>query len=578
MGYSSKRNVQILIALLKEHDISKVIVSPGTTNIMFVASIQNDEWFDIYSAADERSAAYMACGMSMESGEVVVLTCTGATASRNYLPGLTEAYYKQLPILVVTSLLNSAVTDNLMPQVIDRSITPKDTVRFAVNIPEVKLKSDEWKTNFLINKAILELSHGKGGPVHINLLNDFSYDFSLNSIPRERVISRCKDLYTIAQISNNSKTAVFIGSHSQFDKSTTEEIEKFCRSNNAIVLCDQTSNYQGLYRINGSLVLSQEQISNSEKIFDLIIDIGGITGDYYQPIAKSVWRIDKEGDVKDRFHSLSIVFEMDENTFFKEYNDRYANACTPNNTSLYEHWIDLYNSIYSRIPELPYSNIWIAKCLAKKIPQNSRVHLGILNTLRAWDFFVIDNSIICNSNVGGFGIDGDMSTIIGAAIVHPEKLFFLFIGDLAFFYDINSLGNRHVGKNLRILLVNNGCGTEFKNYSHPGSMFGADTDLYIAAGGHYGNKSSDLVKHYTIDLGFKYLAATTKDDFLKNCECFTDAKMDKSIIYEVFTDSQNESEALKIVRNIVHNTDVKRIVRDALGQKNIEKLKMIIRK
>lgn len=92
--YSSERSVQLLISLLKQHGIKKIVASPGTTNLSFVASLQQDEWFEVYSSVDERSAAYLACGMAEESGEPVVLSCTGATASRNYIPGLTEAYYR----------------------------------------------------------------------------------------------------------------------------------------------------------------------------------------------------------------------------------------------------------------------------------------------------------------------------------------------------------------------------------------------------------------------------------------------------------------------------------------------------
>ena len=90
--YTSERNAQILIYLMKEYGIKKIIVSPGATNASFVYSVQQDSFFDVYSAPDERSAAYMACGMAEESGEIVALSCTGATASRNYIPGLTEAY------------------------------------------------------------------------------------------------------------------------------------------------------------------------------------------------------------------------------------------------------------------------------------------------------------------------------------------------------------------------------------------------------------------------------------------------------------------------------------------------------
>lgn len=105
MGYTSERNNQIVIKLLKYHKIKKMVISPGATNVSLVASIQNDPFFELYSCVDERSAAYLACGLAEESGEAVALSCTGATASRNYFPGLTEAYYRKLPILAITSTM-----------------------------------------------------------------------------------------------------------------------------------------------------------------------------------------------------------------------------------------------------------------------------------------------------------------------------------------------------------------------------------------------------------------------------------------------------------------------------------------
>ena len=136
-AYSDNRTIQILIAVLKGHGIRKVVVSPGTTNFMFVASIQNDEWFEIRSSADERSAAYIACGWAAETREPVVISCTGATASRNYLPALTEAYYRKLPVLALTSMNNSALPGNNIPQIIDYSKFPADVVKISVSISDV---------------------------------------------------------------------------------------------------------------------------------------------------------------------------------------------------------------------------------------------------------------------------------------------------------------------------------------------------------------------------------------------------------------------------------------------------------
>ena len=153
------------------------------------------------------------------------------------------------------------------------------------------------------------------------------------------------------------------------------------------------------------------------------------------------------------------------------------------------------------------------------------------------------------------------------------------LGDLAFFYDMNSLGNRHLGKNIRILLINNGKGTEFRHYTHPASMFGEDADKYVAAAGHYGNKSRDLVRHYSEDIGFNYISASSKEEFMNVYKEFIDEECkDAPVLFEVFTDSEDESNALKAIRNIEKGNQLKAFVKSTLGVKNIQKLSAVLKK
>ena len=174
--------------------------------------------------------------------------------------------------------------------------------------------------------------------------------------------------------------------------------------------------------------------------------------------------------------------------------------------------------------------------------------------------------------------------MMGAAMARPDKLFFGVFGDLVFFYDMNVMGNRHVGDNVRILMINNGKGNEFRLYCHPCSIFGEDAEPYMSAAGHYGNKSSQLVKHYAEDLGYEYLTASTKEEFLANVEKFTDPVISKSMIFEVFTDSDSESDALKEIRNMISDSSVtltrklKSIVRNVVGASGVETIKKIIKK
>lgn len=576
--YTAEKNVQMLIYLLKKNNIKKVIASPGTTNVTFVASLQHDQFFEMYSAADERSAAYMACGLAAESGEPVVLSCTGATASRNYIPGLTEAFYRKLPVLAVTSTQQLAKVGQLVPQVIDRSRIQNDIAVKSVQIPTINSKEDEWDCNIKLNDAILALSHRGGGPVHINLTTNYTNDFSVKELPKYRVIRRISLSNNFPEIKQGTKVAIFVGAHLPWDEELTNLVDDFCEKYNAVVMMDHTSNYKGKYGVEYNLVAAQSYPYSTKKM-DLLIDFGEMSGAYMNLCPQNSWRISPDGKIQDRWRNLSYVFDMDEKEFFKYYvqkrsgkNTDYAKACQ-----------EEYKNLIAHVPQLPFSNDWIASVTARQLPSNSVLYLGILNSLRSWNFFEVPSSIDCYSNTGGFGIDGTLSTLIGSSLANKERLHFCVVGDLAFFYDLNSLANHNVGNNIRILLVNNGCGTEFKNYNHFVAQFGDMGNEYIAAKGHYGNKSRNLVKHYATDLGYEYLTASNKEEYTKNLKRFLTPELtDKPMIFEVFTDYPEESDALKDINTLKEapvtvKSTAKKAVKSILGQETVNKLKRIVR-
>jgi 2-succinyl-5-enolpyruvyl-6-hydroxy-3-cyclohexene-1-carboxylate synthase len=222
----------------------------------------------------------------------------------------------------------------------------------------------------------------------------------------------------------------------------------------------------------------------------------------------------------------------------------------------------------------------MASRLAPRLPEGSTIHFGILNSLRAWNFFELPASVTSSSNVGGFGIDGCLSSLVGASLAHKEKLYFAVLGDLAFFYDMNVLGNRHLGNNVRILLVNNGKGTEFKNYTINSYLFGDSADPFMAAAGHFGNKSPNLVKHYAEDLGFEYFSASSKEEFDGVYERFLSPELsDRPMLCEVFTDSELENTALRSIRNIDESTKhrVKEKVKELLGDDGLKIVQRLTR-
>lgn len=569
-------NAQILIQVLKAHGIKKVIASPGTTNACLVSSMQSDPFFEIYSAPEERSGAYMACGMAAEGGEPVVLSCTGATASRNYMPALTEAFYRKLPILTVTSSRRNAYIGHNCDQVTDRTVLPNDVAKISVQMPIVLDGVSEWNCIINANKAVLELYHRGGGPAHINLETTYSKK-KVADIQPVRIIRRFMKYDEFPNITAQ-RVCIFVGAHVEMDDKLERAISEFCKKYNGIVLCDHTSNYRGEYRAFCNIVADQYYWKSTIQNVELMVHIGDISSSDYKIQAKEVWRVNPDGEIRDTFQKLYNVFEMKEVEFFEYYNKKKQDY---SNSELLIAYHQEEKEILSRMPEFPFSNIWIASVTAKKLPSNSVLHLGIRNSLRSWNYFDTQETVTGYSNTGGFGIDGSLSTVIGAALCHPDRLYYCVLGDLAFFYDMNALGNRHVPSNIRILVVNNGLGFEMKfpaswGYSIANSI-GVSEDNYVCAAGHY--SSPDLIKSYVYGLGFEYLKVSTKEQYL-DClpKIVSNEKQDRTLVVEIVVNSENEDAALNLIGSIMvdESNVAKAAIKKAIGKKGIDAIKKMM--
>lgn len=533
--YSNEKNVLLMVALLKAHGIRRIIASPGTTNITFVASLTHDPFFQVYSCVDERSAAYMACGMADESGEPVVLSCTGATASRNYFSALTEAYYRKLPILAITSTREECKIGHLIDQQIDRTQQPKDTVLCSEHLQIIKDEEDWWNCTIKVNRAILALCSNGGGPAHINLPTAYSPNFDVATLPEVRKISRYYAYDTLPEL-EQCTIAVYIGSHRKMTVEEQNLIDTFCEVYNAVVFCDTCSGYHGKYAI--------KMYGKSEELdMDILIHLGEVSCAAYGCRPKEVWRVSEDGEIRDTYRKLKNVFAMPAKVFFTHY----VSGKTPGLPERFKAYKMKEDVFYAKLKETPFSNGWIAKYLHDKMPKGSAVHLGIVSTFFAWNRLQNDSSLDFSCNQGGFGIDGNLSTLLGQSLVNPNRLYYCCLGDLAFFYDMNVMGNRHFGNNVRILLVNNGRGVLFRKPGNMGSMFGDEADDYISAAGHFGNMSPSLVRDYATNLGFQYMSASNKDEFVKNASAFLNPVIsEKPMVFEVFTTVEEEIEGDRI--------------------------------
>lgn len=580
--YTILENARIVISLLKKHNIRHIVISPGGSNIPIVQGVQSDPFFTCYSVVDERSAMYFAIGLYLELGEPIATSCTSAQATRNYLPGLTEAYYKHVPILAITMSKHPRYLMQEYMQCPVQTSLPVDAVKRSYSLPYISNANDRAQCVRVANEAMLELTHHTLGPVQLNIeeLDNETWVFNSSmQLPDVRCIRRFGYVDEWNSSLSDKKIMVLIGEHRPFSRKERESIERFSASHNVLVYSDSISNYHGRYSLNANLLMA----SMSQTVFesrykpDILITIGGVTGDYgiYFPLINlpdgsfEHWRVSPDGNVVDTYNKLTAIYEVSIDEFFNRMS---ADAISDH--SYYDLWADSVRSLKLDI-EVPFSNLYAAQQTHQLIPSGSRLHFAILNSLRVWSYFPFKEDVECYSNVAAFGIDGCLSTMLGQSVA-SEKLTFLVTGDLAFYYDMNALGIRHIKPNVRILLVNNNGGVEFKLGDLESRT---EVGKYISAAGHF--KSA---KSWAEDNGFVYLSASGKEEFLSHVEQFV-AVSDSPILLEIFTEPALEREAnqlfrrgnAEMTRSEELKSGMKKAVKSVLGDTVVRKIKSKLR-
>jgi len=400
-----------------------------------------------------------------------------------------------------------------------------------------------------------------GAPYHINVYSAFEGQCTQDVLPTTRRIKYYSAESSLPRVPDG-KVALFIGSDYQMSNELSSLIDSFCDCHDSVVFTDLTSNYRGRYYWNSFRLLHQDGYK-TPFTFDLIIHLGAISSTYYSFKGNQCWRVDGSGKLQNYFGGLTALFCMSELFFFRHYakGDDANLQCT--HTVLPSLLREARNIPICEI-ELPFSNLWIAQKLHTLLPRESNLHLAIFNSLRSWNYFDIDPSIRVFANVGGFGIDGCTSAAVGSALANPHRQNLLITGDLAFFYDMNVLGLRHFPANLKILLINNGCGCEMRMKNNIGSSFPHENDLYCSAMDHYvGTEGKSPAGVFAESLGLRYACARSKEDFIAACDAFLNAEQ-QAWVMEAVIEEQNDVTADTIARSLYvaqHDNGSKGIIR-----------------
>lgn len=539
MMYTNLKTVQIIIALLKKHNIKHLVISPGTRNTPLVHSVENDDFFVCYSIVDERSAGYFALGIAEALDVPVCVTCTAATATCNYLPAMKEAYERNICLVALTADRNQRFLYHMQDQSIDQVNMYGKYARHAVNLPELNAGNEKysWYVEREVNEAFLELDHHVKGPVQINYEVIDLGNFSCDKLPEVRKISRhgidCDWKKYADYLSKKKRILLICGQNHTDTEALSSEISEFEKKFNVVVSYDYFSNIYGENFLKlSNVVESLTSYDNGLIGCDLVISIGTQvwSGLKYSLVSKAQhWCVDPQGRLSDGFITLTDVFESTPLEFFKNIN-AYANGT--NDHVYYNEWKNrLSKAVY---PDLRFTNFYVIGQFVKNIPKDSILHLSILNSIRITNYFTLDPSVRVFGNLGCDGIDGPFSTFLGQAC-KTDKEAFLITGDLSFIYDINAAVDK-ISDNVHILVINNFAGAEFhKNF---GLKQIPTLNTHIAASHH--TKISQL-SHLA---DFRYLSAENSQQLEEGIAEFIKPSQGP-VILEVFTDADTDAAVLK---------------------------------
>lgn len=545
--FTDKKNILQLVALLQAHGIRRVVLCPGSRNIPLVQTLTNLPQFTCYPMTDERSAGFFAIGLALHDGCPAAVCCTSGTALLNLHPAVAEAFYQQVPIVVISADRPAAWIGQMDGQTLPQPGVFGGLVKKSVHLPEVHDEEDEWFCNRLINEALLALHHHGQGPVHINVpVSDPFFKLPVNELPAARVIRRYAGLNVydqdyqplIDRLNRYRRRMVVVGQMNLiylFDRKYTKQLYK-----HFVWLTENISNRtvpgQPIRNIE-PLLTSMNQETQEQLRPELLITYGGhIISKRLKKFLRrhppiEHWHVSADGEVTDLFGALTTVIEM--NPF--EFLEKIAPLMDSRTPEYPRQWELRSKSLPA--PDFGYSEMSVIGQAIRRLPTPCSLHLGNSSAVRYAQFFPLPDQVEVLSNRGTNGIEGSLSTAIGYAAA-SDKLNFVFIGDLSFFYDMNALWNSNYGSNLRILLLNNGGGEIF--HALPGLELHENARRYVT-GTHQAS-----ARAWAEDRGFDYLPVHDETELQSALRVFTDPAVGhRPLLLEAFTDKEQDVELLK---------------------------------
>lgn len=546
--YSKKLNVQLIAEIFSAFDIQHIVLSPGSRNGALATHFSHHPKFKTYSIVDERSAGFVALGMAQQLRKPVVVCCTSGSALTNYYPAVAEAFYQNIPLIVLSADRPENLIDQFDGQTIRQKHIFESHIYNDLQLSENESISQITENLSLIKNLIYDCL-SKSGPVHINMpfsepLYEFQKTIDIHFEKFEiRKPEKCEiNVETFSERWNSAqKKLVLIGLHYP-NRRLNELLTKLAGDDSVVVLTETTSNLHSerffnkidsvifslsddvLERLKPEILLTIGQNVVSKKVKHFLRD--------HKP--EQHWHLDPYWQ-PDTFQCLTDKIDSKPVDFL----EKFVVGIFEQNSHYYHDW----HSIRRKKEELQksfsenihFSDFKVFEELIKTIPLNVNLHYSNSSAIRYAQLFDhrADTNVFCNR--GTSGIEGSTSTAIGSGMT-TDKQTVLVTGDIAFFYDSNGLWNNYIPKNLRIIIINNGGGNIFKIIPGPENSGVLETVFETA---HQLNASS-----LSAMFGFEY-------------DCAEDFESFKTILNDFYNDSE-KPRVLEVNTTKIKNEEVMR--------------------
>lgn len=480
---TSHKSASILAEIFSKKGLTHCVLSPGSRNAPLIIAFNRQPEITCLSISDERSAAFFALGMAQQLRRPVALICTSGTAALNFAPAIAEAYYQQIPLLIITADRPAEWINQHDGQAIIQHNIFSNYIRQSFSMPVEVHHSDEyWYCERIANEAIDKTTFPVMGPVHVNVpLREPLYDLieHKNFIPKI-IYNNTPDVYL-----NEEEQSVFNKKWISYNKKMiicgimppnqelNEILNKISQDPSVAILTETTSNLHGEH----FFPCIDRMLDGFDNNFipELLITIGGplisrkIKTILRQNKASEHWHISSNDSHIDAFQSLTHNIHSNPYCFFKSIVKSSLIA-----SSEYREIIKLIHQKTSikhdeYLKTIPFSDLKAFEIIFKNIPSEIAIHLGNSTPIRYAQLFETKGNIEQYSNRGTSGIDGCSSTAVGAAFITQNPTL-LITGDIGFVYDSNAFWNNYLSEKLRVIVINNGGGGIFRFIDGPDTV------------------------------------------------------------------------------------------------------------